>query len=227
MVLVLPVCMRLPFTSSHMARFCGSRDLVAVTTHGPSGAKVSKPLPLSQVGPRSSCQCARTRRCRSGSRRRDSAHRLPGTYFAVLPMTKASSTSQSDFLRLARQNHGVVGPADRGGRLHEDDRLARDRLVGFLGMIAVVQADRDELADVAHRRPETGAARHLGQALQRRLRGASPAPRCQSTAPSMSRTTPDRSRMRASPIEYPRLFLAGLTVTYQSHLGLLRIKDEE
>src|SRR5215470_428637 len=54
-VLVFPVCMRFPFRSSHMARPCGSRISSLVTSHGPSGAKVSKLLPLSHVWPRSSC----------------------------------------------------------------------------------------------------------------------------------------------------------------------------
>ena len=47
MVRVLPVCMRSPFTSSHMSRFCGSVISSVVTSHGPIGPAVSKPLPLS------------------------------------------------------------------------------------------------------------------------------------------------------------------------------------
>ena len=47
MVRVFPVCMRLPLTSSHMSRFCGSRISSLVTSHGPIGPALSKPLPLS------------------------------------------------------------------------------------------------------------------------------------------------------------------------------------
>src|SRR3954465_13930655 len=54
-VLVLPVCLRWPLTSSHMARFCGSLISSAVTNHGPRGAKVSKLLPLDHWLPCSSC----------------------------------------------------------------------------------------------------------------------------------------------------------------------------
>ena len=47
MVRVFPVCMRVPFTSSHMSRTCGSGISSVVTSHGPIGPAVSKPLPLS------------------------------------------------------------------------------------------------------------------------------------------------------------------------------------
>ena len=53
MVLVLPSCMRTPFTSSHMCSFCGLGTSSRVTSHGPMGPKVSQPLPLSHVPPRS------------------------------------------------------------------------------------------------------------------------------------------------------------------------------
>ena len=39
--------MRLPFTSSHMSSVCGSLISSVVTSHGPIGPAVSKPLPLS------------------------------------------------------------------------------------------------------------------------------------------------------------------------------------
>ena len=45
-VLVLPLCMRLPLTSSHIARFCTSGTSSRVTSHGPVGPKVSQDLPL-------------------------------------------------------------------------------------------------------------------------------------------------------------------------------------
>ena len=54
MVLVWPVCMRLPLTSSHMASFCTLGTSSRVTSQGPIGPKVSQPLPLSHCGPRSS-----------------------------------------------------------------------------------------------------------------------------------------------------------------------------
>jgi hypothetical protein len=54
MVAVLPVWRRSPLTSSHMPSFCGSAISSFVTSHGPTGPKVSCDLPLSQVPPRSS-----------------------------------------------------------------------------------------------------------------------------------------------------------------------------
>jgi hypothetical protein len=53
MVLDEPSCLRTPLTSSHMARSCGSPTSSEVTIQGPTGPKVSQPLPLSQVPPRS------------------------------------------------------------------------------------------------------------------------------------------------------------------------------
>ena len=55
MVLVLPVCWRTPFKSNHKSSLCGLATSSRVTNQGPMGPKVSKPLPLSQVGPRSNC----------------------------------------------------------------------------------------------------------------------------------------------------------------------------
>ena len=53
MVLVEPVCMRSPFTSSHMPSFCTSLISSLVTSQGPSGPKVSQPLPFIHWPPRS------------------------------------------------------------------------------------------------------------------------------------------------------------------------------
>ena len=55
--LVVPVCLRWPFTSSHRSSFWGSGTSSLVTSHGPTGPKVSKPLPLPHWPPlRWSCQ---------------------------------------------------------------------------------------------------------------------------------------------------------------------------
>lgn len=50
---VLPSCLSSPLTHSFTSRPCGSGTSSAVTSHGPSGVKVSQFLPLSQVPPRS------------------------------------------------------------------------------------------------------------------------------------------------------------------------------
>ena len=56
--------------------------------------------------------------------------------------------------RLARNDGVVVWPADAGRRLVEDDRFFRDRHAGFLGVVAVVEPDGDEVAHMADARPE-------------------------------------------------------------------------
>ena len=50
---VEPVWQRLPLTSSHIDSFCTSGISSLVTSHGPSGPKVSCDLPLVQLPPRS------------------------------------------------------------------------------------------------------------------------------------------------------------------------------
>ena len=53
MVLVLPLWRFSPLTSSHMSSFCTSLISSVVTSQGPSGPKVSQPLPLVHWPPRS------------------------------------------------------------------------------------------------------------------------------------------------------------------------------
>src|SRR5579884_1636506 len=51
-------------------------------------------------------------------------------------------------------DHVVVGAADAGRRLHKKDRLGRDRHSRLLRMQPVIEADRDDLADIADARPD-------------------------------------------------------------------------
>ncbi|MNL69855.1 hypothetical protein D3C87_1947690 [compost metagenome] len=53
MVAVEPSWKVLPLTFNHMRRLAGSGASSRVTSQGPMGPKVSQPLPLSQVPPRS------------------------------------------------------------------------------------------------------------------------------------------------------------------------------
>src|SRR6185369_10867929 len=65
--------------------------------------------------------------------------------------------------RALRQHDGVVRADDRAGRLHEDDRLLRDRGAGLGGVVRVVEADADELAHAAPGRRDAAGARDRGQ----------------------------------------------------------------
>ena len=56
------------------------------------------------------------------------------------------------------QDDIVVGADDGAGRLHEQDRLVRDRGAGFGGVVGVVEADADELADIADAGADARAA---------------------------------------------------------------------
>ena len=83
---------------------------------------------------------------------------VEGVVFLDVARARADDDSQLDLPvalhRTPGQHHVVVRPADRGGRLHEQDRLVRNGLAGLLGMIGVVEPDAEQLADTAHRAAE-------------------------------------------------------------------------
>ena len=130
----------------------------------------------------------------------DVLHRvwLRSTYFAGLADDHAELDFPVGLLRAARDLDVVVRADDGRGRLHEDDRLGRHRHAGFRGVIGVVQADADELADAGDARAEP---RRAVDARQRRridlpqARRASPAAARRRRGPG---STPDRSRMSPS-----------------------------
>ena len=66
-------------------------------------------------------------------------------------------------LRRTRNLDVVVGSHDATRRLHEDHRLRWHGQVRFRGMIGIVEADTDELADIADAGAQAGARRHLRQ----------------------------------------------------------------
>src|SRR6516162_9537297 len=70
-----------------------------------------------------------------------------------------------ELARLLWNDRVVVGPADAGRHLVEDDRLFRSRRAGLRGVVGIVEADGDEIADAAH----AGAQPHLA-ANERQLR---------------------------------------------------------
>ena len=55
--------------------------------------------------------------------------------------------------------------ADRPSGLHEQDRLGRDRGPGLLGMVGVVEADREHVPRPGHRGAEPGAGGRVGQGV--------------------------------------------------------------
>src|SRR6202000_70145 len=98
MVAVDPVWQRWPFTSHHIGNFCTSAISSLVTSHGPSGPKVSCDLPLVHC-PRRSIWKKRSETSLQtlypATELRASASE---TYFARVPMMIAISTSQSSLV---------------------------------------------------------------------------------------------------------------------------------
>src|SRR5256885_406455 len=68
-----------------------------------------------------------------------------------------------DFGAALRDHHVVIWPADRAGRLEEDDRLFGNFLTGLARVITIVEADADDLAGPAQRRPQPHPVRHDGR----------------------------------------------------------------
>src|SRR5579863_1086260 len=68
------------------------------------------------------------------------------------------------------RRHGVVvRPADAARRLVEDNRLFRNRHAGFGGVVGIIQADGDEIADPADARAEPRRAAHQRQLFRLEL----------------------------------------------------------
>jgi hypothetical protein len=134
MVEVDPRCRRSPLTSHHIDSFCTSGISSLVTSHGPSGPKVSCDLPL--------VHCPR----RSIWKLRSGADDGGDFDFPV------------ELGRSARLLDLVVRSAQRGVGLQEEDRLGRNLRTGFLGMIDIVQPDGDEFRDAGHRRADSRLA---------------------------------------------------------------------
>src|SRR5260370_760506 len=66
-----------------------------------------------------------------------------------------------ELLARARAQDRITGADDRGVPLAEDRRLLRNGVAGFLGVIAIVQADADELARIGDGRVQPrGGRRH-------------------------------------------------------------------
>jgi hypothetical protein len=59
-----------------------------------------------------------------------------------------------ELLGFARLLDRVVRTGERGVGLQEEDRLGRNRIAGFLGVIDIVEADRDEFRDAGDRGAE-------------------------------------------------------------------------
>ncbi|RMS89983.1 hypothetical protein ALP57_200100 [Pseudomonas coronafaciens pv. oryzae] len=77
--------------------------------------------------------------------------------------------------RATRDLDVIVRAADGAGPFIEDDRLFRDFHIGFGGVVGVVQADADELADLPDAGADTRLTRHQRQACRVKCRKASQA----------------------------------------------------
>ena len=109
-VLVLPVWRRSPLTSSHMERLCGSATASRVTSQGPSGPKVSWLLPLVHWPWRLVWKSRSETSFITAKPATWFIASASETYFAFVPMTTASSTSQSRACELRGISTSSFGP---------------------------------------------------------------------------------------------------------------------
>jgi hypothetical protein len=94
---------------------------------------------------------------------------------------------------------------------------SRDRLIGLLGVIRIVQPDADELGHVCYRRSEARVAAHLRQAVH--LHAAQlgqPLGRHRGGVDVLHHA--GQVANRALRIQNPRLLFSCFPVTYQLHL---------
>ena len=119
-------------------------------------------------------------------------------------------------------NLDVVIRADDGRRrLHEDDRLGRNRHPGLRRMVGVVEPDADELASPGDARPEARGAIDTGQ-----LRGVESGETAQTRGPQRiaGNVVDVRAEVAKSPgrVDHTGAFGAGRAVSDELHRSLLK-----
>ena len=122
--------------------------------------------------------------------------------------------------RVRRQHDVVVGTDDARLRLVEHDRMLGDRVAGFLGMVDVVQADRDELRRHGDAGTEPRAALDQRQFLRVELAQLGELARREGRRIDVLYLARQIAQLGLS-IDQSGLFLAGRAVTYEFHAGLL------
>ena len=148
-----------------------------VTSHGPTGPKPSKPLPLPHWPPLfSSCQV------RSDT---SLATQKPATWASAASAVtlRALAADHDAQLHLPveagkalRRHDVVVGAGEAARPFGKHHRLGGHRHAGLHRVVVVVEADRDELGRAVPGHPRARAALHLGQTdrvdgLEHRQRG--------------------------------------------------------
>src|SRR3954452_14852942 len=151
MVLVLPVCIRSPLTSSHMSRDCGSSYFVCGDQNGSNGPEGVKALALVPAAAALELIFA-LRHIVHEAIARNVVER-----FGLLDVPGRPAHDHPEFnlpvaLCCSRwKDHVIVRTNDAADRLGEDDRLAWERHVRLGGMIRVVEPHGNELAGAPDR----------------------------------------------------------------------------
>ena len=141
-----------------------------VTSHGPVGLKVSADLPFDHWPLRSIWKArSLTSLTSTNPAIASRASSTESRYDVRRPITIPSSTSQSVFVEPRGIRTSSYGPDDRVGRLGEQDRLVRDGLPGLGGVVAVVEADAEDLVRPGDRRTDALIGEGVHLALRRTL----------------------------------------------------------
>src|SRR6266446_4337498 len=125
-----------------------------------------------------------------------------------------------EFCGAARLLHRIVGAAQRGVGLQEEDRFGWDLRAGLLGVINVVQADGDEFRNAGHRRADpwlTADRRKLGGVEGSEFGQRGRRIGLAVEVPHMIRQIAQLTRF----IDQTGLFLANRPVTNKLHFSLL------
>ena len=138
-------------------------------------------------------------------------------------MTIAEFDLVIGLLRTLGDDHVVVRAANRGDRLHEKDRLGRDRRTRLLRVQPIVEADRDDFGHRADARPEPRRARNERQA--RRIDRSEPRERGRGEGRAIDiADNAGQVADLAVAIEEAGFFLTGRTVAKKLHRQCLLLK---
>ena len=115
---VVESCIRSPLTSRRIARLPTSPASSGVTSHGPSGLNVANDLPLTHCPPRSFWKCrSETSLATANPAMQELAAASSARYWARVPITTASSTSQSVCVLPGGSSTSSFGPTTDDGDL--------------------------------------------------------------------------------------------------------------
>jgi hypothetical protein len=143
-----------------------------------------------------------------------------------VPITSASSTSQSVFADPLGNDDVVIGPDDAGGRLVEQHWLLRHGLTRFGGVVGVVEADHDKVAHARHAGADPRRAAHSGQGFGLQLHEARQSAGAERIGVDLGDHLAEIAQL-PSRVDQSRFFLARFSISNEFHVAFRRVLSVE